>query len=61
VTLGYNRQEPQDHDRDRSDQRNKPRASDAASDASDVETILSLSDVGIDDMGQLSVTLDFPC
>jgi len=28
---------------------------------SDVETVLSLSDVGIDDQGALSVTLDFPC
>jgi len=28
---------------------------------SDVETVLSLSDVGIEDQGALSVTLDFPC
>jgi len=30
-------------------------------DDSDVETVLSLSDIGVDDQGALSVTLDFPC
>lgn len=29
--------------------------------ASDVETVLSLSDVAVEDQGAISVTLDFPC
>jgi len=34
---------------------------DSDDEGSDVETVLSLCDVGIDDLGALSVTLDFPC
>lgn len=34
---------------------------DSDDEGSDVETVLSLSDVGIDDKGALSVVLDFPC
>lgn len=42
-------------------QRKERRKEEEDDEDSDVETVLSLSDVGIDDQGALSVTLDFPC
>jgi len=41
--------------------KSKGKAGDEEGDGSDVETILSLSDADQEDLGQLSVTLDFPC
>lgn len=48
--------------RGKQDRKNRPKTEGVQEEEdSDVETVLSLSDVGIEDQGTLSVTMDFPC
>lgn len=61
VSLGLSREGRRLAEEQANDRTPKAAHDEEDGEGSDMETILSLSDIGVDDQGTLSVTLDFPC